>query len=358
MRMHGALLVALLSACAVPRTPRTPLASAADRTGFEADEQALVELARRFDAEVEHMGVLYRDAPLEAYLDEVLARVLPEFAGLLHVRVLRPPTTRAVVLLSGTLYVDAGALAALGDEAQLAAFLAHEAAHFRLRHAALKERAFDPGWVITGRAYEGDWKRDERLNEACDRVSFDALVRAGYDVARAAGGWERLMAYQERPGSDDRSASARRRAPALRQLAAAHAPSPGGEHFGARYHDATRALVPRVLETALEHFDPGGVLQLVDLADGRLAPAEAAYWRARAHALRGQPTDPPAELALLEECLRLAPDFVPAAGRLGLRLARSGQLVRARELLTRAIAGTPDAGERSFLERSLAEIGP
>ena len=352
MRAACLALACLTAACAVRARPR--LDSAADLARFESDERELAELARSFDAEVEHMGVLDGDTELERYLDGVLERVAPEFAEVLRVRLLRAPSARAEMLESGTLYVDAGALAVLGDEAQLAALLAHAVAHFRLRHPARRDFPFDDGWVVVDHAYRVDYGRSRKTGAACDPLACDALVRAGYDIASAADGWDRLRSYQARPAYPDYE-NALDRGPALRRFAATHA---GGESGRERYLAATRAVCARVLASSLERFDPDGAFVLVSLADGRLEPAEAAYWNARAHALRAGPHEREDELALLEECLRLAPGFAPAEGRLGTRLAHAGQPVRARVLLAHAIANTADAGERSFLERTLAEIGP
>lgn len=117
-----------------------------DDFSFTKVDLDLLEQCNLLDNRLEKDGVVYLDESLNSYVDRVGKSVLPKGAGPERVewrfRVLRDPLANAFALPNGSIYVNIGLLALLENEAQLAAVLAHEAAHVLNRHSYLAFRSY------------------------------------------------------------------------------------------------------------------------------------------------------------------------------------------------------------------------
>ena len=103
-------------------------------TGFapEEDERALWGKARKLDDELAKSRHLLPDVELEAYLDDVVARLLAvsgSSAPPPRVRVMLDPYANAFALPNGSIYLHTGLLSPMENEAQLAPVLGHELTH-------------------------------------------------------------------------------------------------------------------------------------------------------------------------------------------------------------------------------------
>jgi predicted Zn-dependent protease len=100
----------------------------------EADEEKMAqENARKF----EHANKVWDDPLLDAYLGDIVQRL----AAVAHprpftysIRVVRDANINAFTFGGGALYVNAGLLARMDNEAQLAMVLGHEIAHVTESH--------------------------------------------------------------------------------------------------------------------------------------------------------------------------------------------------------------------------------
>jgi predicted Zn-dependent protease len=106
---------------------------------FSRVEENLLQEVEAVDQQLETRGLVFHDPALEAYLARV-ARPIVDSAGTPErvqwkFRVLRDPSVNAFALPNGSVYVHTGLLAALQNDAQLAAVLAHEITHVTNRHA-------------------------------------------------------------------------------------------------------------------------------------------------------------------------------------------------------------------------------
>lgn len=97
-------------------------------------------LDQRFEKE----GLVYHEAALDAYLDRVGKAVLAD-KEIENVnwkfRALRDPVPNALALPNGSIYINTGLLALLGEEGQLASVLAHEVIHVSKRHTYQQNRS-------------------------------------------------------------------------------------------------------------------------------------------------------------------------------------------------------------------------
>ena len=158
------------------------------------------------------VGAAYPDAALQAYVDRV-GQKLVRAAGLsgpYRFVVLDLPVVNAHALPPGYVFVTRGLLAALDDEAELAAALAHEIGHLTQRHAAQRAQvrrgvleaavaaAAATGSVTVGRSVARDgllalrrYSRDQELE--ADRIGLAYLVQAGYRSSAMASLIDRLQ---------------------------------------------------------------------------------------------------------------------------------------------------------------------
>lgn len=191
-----------------------------ERPSFSDDDEARMaqENARKFEAE----NQMWDDPLLEAYLTDMLQRLVAVAEPRpfpYRVRVVRDANVNAFTFGGGLIYFNAGLIARMENEAQLASVMAHELVHVTHRHVPRGiERTYttsllgDVAMVGAGAAgartgalgaaldktYEytmsaainGHGRSQE--SEA-DEVGMDLMVEAGYDPREAAGAFERLL---------------------------------------------------------------------------------------------------------------------------------------------------------------------
>jgi len=134
------IMVLLEAGCAGPGVHQT----AQDR-GAGLDRTALIQRAEEEEALLDGSGILYEEAVLQSYLEQVVRR-LQAAAGArdecFKIRVVSDPYLNAFAFANGAIYVHTGILARLDNEAELAALLAHEMIHCLHRHAFKAAREF------------------------------------------------------------------------------------------------------------------------------------------------------------------------------------------------------------------------
>ena len=182
----------LLTGCAAPR----PIPVNRELAAME-EEQMLWRRALEEQDTINGSGVLYQDAEIESYLNQIAAKlqinsISPDIS--FQIKVIKDTSLNAFAFPNGVIYIHTGILARMENEAQLAALLAHEMVHCTHRHylralrsikdrtqaesATFRELARFPG--ITGAmASLGGYTRAFE-NEA-DRVGLDLAVKANYD---------------------------------------------------------------------------------------------------------------------------------------------------------------------------------
>lgn len=156
-----------------------PLASA-------ADERELWKIAAEVESRVLQGRKLHADPALEAYVQSIAERLLraahapPSVRVRAHVTSNRAPD--AFVLVNGALYISAGLIVALENEAQLAALIGHELTHYLRRDTLRVERAQARGAALA-RALESE----------ADRGGLELMAAAGYRPDQALAAYARLL---------------------------------------------------------------------------------------------------------------------------------------------------------------------
>ncbi|MDX1707977.1 MAG: M48 family metalloprotease [Desulfobacterales bacterium] len=166
----------------------------------------------------ESNGLIYADAELEAYLNQVVAKLKPMEAPAdlnLRVKVIKNPYLNAFAYPNGMIYIHSGLLARMDNESQLAAVLAHEMTHCIRRHAlqAFRKYKSQPAFLIAAQKAllqtEGLQKLAHslgvtgamaaisgyarELEAEADRLGFDWALRAGYNPKAALGLFDQML---------------------------------------------------------------------------------------------------------------------------------------------------------------------
>ena len=197
MKTSLAIAALLAAGCAQTRLP--PASGNAFR--LEDDERSLWRRAEEAEAKFESGGLLYTDAALEVYLDEVAHRIQPPsaFAAIpFRIRVVKNPYLNAFTLPNGRIYVHTGILARMDNEAQLATLLAHEMTHATHRHAVREWRDLQnhaalavglnsilPG-IGTLAGFSGVRGYSRELEAEADDEGLRLVVNAGYDARESS----------------------------------------------------------------------------------------------------------------------------------------------------------------------------
>ncbi|HYZ88716.1 MAG TPA: M48 family metallopeptidase [Myxococcales bacterium] len=196
MRTSYAIAALLAAACA-----QTRLTPASGNTFHpEEDERSLWRQAEEVEDRFESSGLVYADAALETYLDEVAHRIQPPsaFAAIpFRIRVVKNPYLNAFTLPNGRIYVHTGMLARMDNEAQLATLLGHEMSHATHRHAVREWRDLQnhaalavglnsilPG-IGTLAGFSGVRGYSRELETEADDEGLRLVVNAGYDAREA-----------------------------------------------------------------------------------------------------------------------------------------------------------------------------
>jgi predicted Zn-dependent protease len=367
---HGCVLLLLAGCLASPPLP--PAGTGA----MPADEQRIWAESREAQERWRRSGFLIDDPALQAYLDDLARRLLADEPALpleLRIEVVRDLRYNAMAYPNGVIYIHAGLLARMENEAQLATLLGHELTHATHRHGikTLRQRrshmAFQAivahgtggignlltGWVtlagVSGYSRELEaeadavgWQRTRRLGYApAESVRLFAILAE--DIEKEPG---RVTAFffSSHPALQDRVVSYER---LLRRSGA----------------DPEAGLVKR--DTFLRHT-AGVRLDVVqlELQAGRFDRVDAALERAAAaapdapqldyllgerHRLDPARRDPAAASAAYRRCLARDPQHAAACRSLGLLLVQEGQAAEAEPWLRRYLELRPDCTDRAFI---------
>jgi predicted Zn-dependent protease len=212
--------------------------------GFSEEEE--IEIARKNSAQFDAQGSFVADAQLDAYLNDIVRRLVAHAEPRpfeYRIKVVSDANINAFTFGGGFLYVNAGLLARMENEAQVAMVLGHEIAHAAESHVVEGMKA-DAGINLLGQlagqaaaasgridgqvlaktyeysmnaAVNGHGRRQE--SEA-DELGIEYMAKAGYDPREASGTFEALLReygdagkreaffYSNHPRNEERMASA------------------------------------------------------------------------------------------------------------------------------------------------------
>ena len=214
-------LIFILNSC------QTPLGGAKDVKNIEPEERPNIESIEaglwmqmdNYEEKLKTSGSRLKDKNLDKYLKDILCN-LTEYCQDIRVYVQDIPHFNAFMAPNGMMVVWTGLLLRVGNEAQLAAVIGHEAGHYIRRHslkAWLDAKArtdlmaiLSIGLAVGGVPGGGDifnisqllqagiMAKHSRDNEReADEIGLDSLIKAGYDPDEAPKVWENIIKEME-----------------------------------------------------------------------------------------------------------------------------------------------------------------
>lgn len=373
-------LALVLAACApAPPAPALPGAQAAP----SSTEAGLRMVMERAEQDIATSGQRVTDRALEKYVYDVACRVAGEFCPEIRVYLMEVPDFNASMAPNGMMVVWTGLLVRVRNEAELAAVLGHEIAHYTLRHSLARMQRTEAtlntlsvvqlGALLGGVPLASDLSMlaaggylaaFSRTQEAqADDAGLRGVAAAGYLPEAAASIWDGMIAEQaaepdprQPPAFFASHPAAPDRADALRTLAAViEDPRSENELGRERFVAITAPHRARWLRAEIAQRRPERTLVLLDrLRAGGAAGAEVDFYRGEVYRLRGASGDVEAAIAAYRGALA-APDAPPEAHRqLGLTLRAAGRLAEAQTAFRAYLAAAPAAPDRAMIESYLA----
>jgi Zn-dependent protease with chaperone function len=381
----GLLLCALATACSTRSKPQTSLVSESLLTS-EA-EQMLWQKSEREQRTIERNGLIYTDAQLESYLNQVVARLMPETVPadlVIRISVIKSPYLNAFAYPNGMIYIHSGLLARMDNEAQLAAVLAHEMVHCIHRHAlrAFRKYRNQPAYLIavqkkllktkglqklahtmgvTGAmAAISGYARE--LEAEADRIGFEWVLRAGYNPKEALSLFEEMLSDLARDGCEE--------------------PFSFGSHkqIRQRAENLQNLTVPAIINRlASNKSNPAFLAKLdqllldnarLDLQLGRFQVASesvekflsinpddtrAYYLLGEIHRQRGHRSDVLTALDYYGRAIRLDPSFAAPHKAIGLIHYKEGQHALAKKFFESCLQLSPDTPDKAYIKGYLKQ---
>jgi predicted Zn-dependent protease len=368
----------------------------------EADEQEIWNRAGTVDAAVEKNNLAYPDAALQAYLDEVTARLLPHLGAgdvVVRVRVIKDPFLNAFALPNGSVYLHTGMLARIENEAQLATVIGHELTHFLERHSLRQTRSADNSATATKivvgilavalagatgdaqavrlvtqlarpvadvllTAHVQGYSRD--LEREADRRSLEAVIAAGYDAREAPqvfahlqqelreAGVEEPYYFGSHPRLEERVASYQESLAGWTPSGADAAPRVGAEVFDERI--AELLLDNAKYDLGLRRF--GRARSAVERhLQHQPDSARGQFMLGDVHRRSGDGAEQLASAtAAYEAAIRLDAGYADAYRELGLMYRAQGRAAEARVQLERYAQLAPDAPDTPIVQAYLEDL--
>ena len=384
---HGLGLSGLLGATAAwPQSPATQEAasnaappmvgSRFQRPAADTDEGGLWAMMDREEARLRRSPQVLRDPRLQAYLQDLVCRLVGDHCPDIRVHVVRTPFFNATMAPNGMMQVWSGLLLRVDNEAQLAAVLGHEMGHYLERHSLerlrdIKSRAalgqFIAMFGVAGALGQvglmaGAFAFSREHETRADVLGMRMLKRAGYRAQEAAQVWDNLLGELQIRGGKEVG----QRSPMM----ATHPPMANrrdellklaGDDSGATHSEAlAQVLAPFRLdwihdEIRRNQHDESLVL-FGRMVQSRPSDAQAWYARGETHRLRGQDKD--AELALrdLQQALQAPQPPVVVHRALGLLHQQQGRKPQALAAFGHYLELAPLAPDSALVRSYITEL--
>lgn len=347
----------------------TSFRSADDTSNLHEKERRLWHEARGVDGTIERSGQIYNDKRATAYLQSVMDRLYPEFKGKIKVHIYDSTQLNAFALPNGSIYFNIGLLARIENEAQLAAVLGHEAAHFIEKHSfhqrvsAKNAAAFAVSGIpfasLAAVSSISGFSRD--LEREADKKGYERLIKAGYNPHEAHKVFEHLakevkILEIEEPYFFSSHPQLVERIETFKELAAKQKRS--GRVGATEYN---RVVQPIRLEALRKDVGQDRyksvILVMEDDKMRRYYPAAGYYYLGEAYMRRDQKSDPEKAVRAFHTAEKLSPKFAPTYKSLGMHYMKSGNKGRAREYFNKYLSlASKDARERAYVQQYINSL--
>jgi predicted Zn-dependent protease len=358
----------LVAGCATSRPiPATGTLPASE------EEQMLWRRALEEQDIIAGSGVLYQDAEIENYLNQIAAKLQknsrsPDIP--FQIKVVNDPDLNAFAFPNGVIYIHTGILARMDNEAQLAALLAHEMVHCTHRHSLRVQRKMQnrtQSRTATGQeilpvlgiaipiASISRYTRE--LETEADRVGLDLMAKSNYDPREVLTLFELMKQEIESEGIEESvffgsHPNVRQR---IKNVNHWLAEQKRGGLTGVKNTDIFQSSISRlVLDNAL-----------LDLRRGRFLVAQRTVEKflilkpddARAYFLlgeilrqRGRQDDAAAAIKCYERSISLNPSYPEPRKAIGLIHYKDGEKSLAKKYFESCLLLSPDTIDRAYIQ--------
>lgn len=375
------LAVALASAPAAAQKPGDA-ATAPSIAGYQpqgADERGLWLEMDEAERELKTSNFVVHDPALNAYVKGVLCRTVgADRCGAARIYVVRTPYFNANMAPNGMMQVWTGLLLRTRNEAQLAAVLGHEFAHFEKRHSlklfrdvraktdAMAWLSFLPygvGALAQFGMVGGVYRNSREMEREADIASIGYMTSARYAPAQAASIWGQLRdeadataAERKRKSKKDKNSgffsthpnSAERVAYLTTEAAAIK--GAGDATGAAEYRAAISPWWAAIIDDQIKLNDFGATeFLLANLAASGGWTGELLYARGELYRARGANGDADKAVGFYQAAIAAGSPLPEARRGLGLALLKTGAAAAARTAFDDYLRMKPDAGDRTMI---------
>lgn len=368
-RIIGLVLTSFLVGGCATTGGVSSFTNAGDTSTLRENESRLWHEAGGFDTTIERSGQIYDDRRATAYLQGVMDRLYPEFKGKIRVRIYDSTQLNAFTLPNGSIYFNIGLLARIENEAQLAAVLAHEAAHFIERHSfrqrvsAKNASAFAVSGIpfssLAAISSISGFSRD--LEREADQKGYERLVKSGYNPHDAHKVFQHLANETKALGAEEpyffsSHPKLVERIETFKELAARHK---GGGRLGAEEYN--RVIQPIRLEALRKDVGQDRfksvILVMEDNNLRRYYPAAGYYYLGEAYLRRDQKNDLQKALQAFRAAEKYSPNYAPTYKRLGMHYMKTGDKGQALQYFNKYLSLAPgDAQDRSYVQQYIRSL--
>lgn len=357
-----------------------------ERPAIETDEAGYWMVMDQAEEQLRTSGNLVRDPELQAYLEQVTSRLVPEYSKDIRIYLVRVPHFNASMAPNGAMQIWTGLLLRVENEAQLAAVIGHEIGHYLRRHTLQRMRDVigttsalvfvRMAAAVAGVAPVGDliqigavagiqaFSRDQERE--ADGYGIALMTRAGYDPREAAKVWERLIAEQEADKEGSKPfmflathPASKERYKALRELGEGIV-SRTGETFQLgeeSYRQAVASHRQDYLrdELNLRNYDRSEkLLQL--LTENQNDQDELSYFKGELYRLRGREGDAERALAEYKKAACSGSPLPEMYRAMGLLYSRSEKKQEAIEAFQAYLQNCTDCEDRQMILHMIEEM--
>ena len=379
------LIVAAATSCS--SHPQAGMSLVPDALLATEDEQMLWKKSEHEQRALESSGLIYSAPELEAYLNQVVAKLKPETAPAelnLRVKVIKNPYLNAFAYPNGLIYIHTGLLARMDNEAQLATVLAHEMTHCIQRHAlqAFRKVKSQPAFLIAAQktllktrglqdlanslgmagamAAVSGYTRE--LEAEADRVGFNWVLRAGYNPRAALALFDQMLSDIAHEGHEEpfflgSHPQIRQRAENLQNL-----PVPDMIEMlaSAKSNQLFFAKLDRLLLDNARYDIRLGRFQVARAAVEkylRVKPDDtwAYFLLGEIHRQRGSHSDAQTALGYYSQAIVLDPSFAAPHKAIGLIHYKKGQHALAKKFFESCLQLSPDSPDKAYIQGYLKQ---
>jgi len=338
------------------------------RPDISTDEGGLWAMLDREETKLRRSPFIIRDESLQSYVTGIACRLAGDHCPDIRVRLVRNKLFNANMTPNGMLQVWSGLLLRIDNEAQLAAVLGHEIAHYFEKHGVdrlrdLKARsAFGHllgmfglvGLVgqVAALASMFAYSRDQERQ--ADRIGLTLMSKAGYDPAEASKVWENLLV--EANAKTDANTSPmfamhppmNERKEALTHLAAQ---LPKGEIYEQRWQEKTANYRCEWLDDEIKRGQFEESIALLSRLIVR-SPSQSDFFYARAETYRMRAKDEDFDTAINDymAAIRLGDEPPETHRGLGMIYRQRNQFQEAKVCFEKYLKLAPQAADYSIIK--------